>query len=107
MNRQALIAKRPTFSTVEDDGTVTLNPPIDVGFRASIQPIDREQLETNPALRDLKQVYLLYSDTELYTAKASEQEADIVEVYGREFEVITSEAWLNSIRPHYKIMIGR
>lgn len=108
MLRKIIDVKRPSRNSIAPDGTVVLGDPIDLTIRASIQPADKEQLEQNPYLRDFKQVYLLYSSEPLNVSNPeSNEESDIVSIYGTEFEVISCEYWLNNIRSHYKIMIGR
>jgi hypothetical protein len=108
MKRKPLIAKRSVGgSSVLPDGTVVQNPRSDVPFKASIQPADRKQLESYPFLRDFKQLYTLFSDTELLTANAETSECDMIDIYGTDFEVLTCEHWQNNIRSHYKIIVGR
>ena len=107
MKRQNLIALRSPEPTISPDGTVEVGTKTQVPFRASIQPADRKQLESYPFLRDFRQLYTLFSDTELLTARAEVSECDTVEVYGVTFDVMTCEAWQNKVRSHYKIRIGR
>jgi hypothetical protein len=108
VKRKTLNVSRPTQNTIGADGTISLGTPTTLTVQASVQPADRVQLETLPQLRDFKQVYTLFSSSELFTADAvSKTEADKVSIYGKEFEVITVEPWLNNVRSHYKIMVGR
>jgi hypothetical protein len=107
MKRQSLIALRSTQSSISSDGTVVIGDSTEVSFKASIQPADKKQLESYPFLRDYKQLYTLYSNTELRTAQAKVSECDRVEIYGKMFDVVTCEHWQNTIRSHYKIIVGR
>ena len=108
MNRSELIVSRPTQSTISDDGTIVLGTPDSITIRASIQPADRVQMESMPQLRDFKQAFTLFSSSELFTADAeAKTEADRVSIYGKEYEVITVEPWLNRVRNHYKVLVGR
>ena len=107
MKRIPLTAKRAVQNSISDSGEVIIGTPIDVTFTASVQPADRTQLESYPFLRDFKQLYTLYSSTELKTAKAGVSECDRVTIYGVDFDVMTCEKWQNGIRSHYKMIVGR
>jgi hypothetical protein len=107
MKRKALTATRKDQIEVLPDGTVTTGNETLIDFRASIQPFDKKQLESYPFLRDYKQLYTLFSDTELLVSKAGISECDTVQIYGTNFDVLTCEFWQNAIRPHYKIIVGR
>lgn len=107
MKRQTVSVSRPTQATISDSGKVELNPPTVFEIKASIQPADRVQMEALPQLRDYKQAFTLFSNSELLTSEASISEADIVLIYGKEYEVVTVEPWQNKIRSHYKILVGR
>ena len=107
MRRQTLEVTRPTQSSIAPNGEVILGTPTTITIKASVQPADRIQMEAVPQLRDYEQMFKLFSNTELFTAEASLHEADIVSIYGKDYEVVTVEPWLNGIRNHYKIMVGR
>jgi len=107
MKRQQLTVTRNTQASVAPNGDVVLGTPTTLTILASVQPADRKQLESFRFLRDYKQLYTLYSSTELNIAQAGKTEADFVSIYGRDFEVITCESWQNGIRSHYKMIVGR
>lgn len=106
MKRKSLVALRASQNTVDDSGIITVGTPTSITFSASVQPLDKIQLQQNPYLRDFKQVYVLYSNTELLVAKAGVCESDKVVINGVTCEVLTSESWQNSIRSHYKMIVG-
>ena len=107
MKRQTLNVSRPTQNSIDTTGKVILGTPEALTIQASVQPADRVQMEALPQLRDYKQMFKLFSDSELFTAEPSLREADIVTIYGREFETVTVEPWQNGVRSHYKILVGR
>ena len=108
MKRKTLDVTRPVQNTIGTDGTIETGVPTTLTIKASVQPADRIQLEALPQLRDFKQVFTLFSNSELFTADAvAKTEADKVSIYGKEFEVITVEPWQNDVRSHFKIMVGR
>lgn len=108
MRRKTLSVSRPTQNFISDSGEIIMGTPVDLEITASVQPADRVQLEALPQLRNYKQVFTLFSSSELFTADAkAKTEADKVLIYGKEFEVITCEPWQNGLRSHYKMMVGR
>jgi len=108
MKRKTLIATRTTGNTTDGAGNIIEGTSSEVNINASVQPADRIQMEALPQLRDYKQTFILYSNTELFTADAeAKTEADKVSIYGKDFEVVTVEPWLNGVRSHYKIIVGR
>ena len=108
MKRQLLDVTRPTQNSVGDDGRIIDGTPTTLQIYASVQPADRIQMEAVPHLRDYKQLFILYSNSELFTSDAeSKTEADKVSIQGKFYEVVTVEPWLNNVRSHYKIIVGR
>lgn len=108
MKRKTLTVTRPAQNSIDNAGKVVLGTPTTLEIKASVQPADRVQMEAMPHLRDYKQLYVLYSNSELFTSDAeSKTEADRVEIYGKSYEIVTVEPWQNGIRSHYKMLAGR
>ncbi len=107
MRRKTLNVTRPSQTSISDSGEIVLGTPTTFTIKASVQPADRVQMEAQPQLRDYKQAFTLFSNSELLTSEASKSESDVVSIYGKEFEVVTVEPWQNGIRSHYKILVGR
>lgn len=105
--RTTLTASRKSQTSVGADGRVVLGTPSLITVKCSVQPADKEQLESNPFLRDFKQLYTLYSDVPLQVSQGGSEECDTIVINGTVFDVLTCEFWQNKIRPHYKITVGR
>ena len=67
------------------------------------QPLTGEELNTLPEGRRGNGGYALFTETELQNRQDGIS-PDIVEVNGRDFEVINVELWQNSIIPHYRVI---
>ena len=108
MKRKSLEVTRFVENSVDETGTVVVAEDSVFTIKASVQPADRIQLESNEELRDYKQVFELFHKIELYTADAElSKQADKVSIYGKDFEVVTCEPWTNGIRSHYKSLVAR
>jgi hypothetical protein len=108
MKKQTLNVSRPSQSSIGVNGDIVLGEPTLLTVRTTVQPADRIQMDAQPQLRDYKQAFILYPNTELFTADAeAKTEADKVSIYGKDYEVVTSEPWQNGLRSHYKIIVGR
>ena len=89
------------------DGVVTSSVSATFDIRASVQPLKAgEAMQMQEDLRESRENYRVYTDTELLTADTGKQ-ADTVIVFGNEVEVLSVEKWQNGIRPHYKAIISR
>jgi len=108
MKRKTLTGSRTTGNTLDTAGNIVVGTVTPLEIKTTVQPADRVQMEALPQLRDYKQAFILYPSIELFTADAeAKTEADKVSIYGKDFEVVTVEPWLNSIREHYKVIVGR
>jgi len=108
MRRKTLTVTRLEQATIDNRGNIVVGNPTTFEINASVQPADKVQMEATPKLRDFRQVYILFSNSELLTADAVDKtEADRISIYGKDFEVITCEVWQNKLRSHYKIMVAR
>ena len=108
MKRKTLTVTRTAQNTIDNAGNVITGVSSTFEIKASVQPADRIQMEALPQLRDFKQIFTLFSNSELFTADAENQtESDIVSIYGKDYEVVTVEPWQNGIRSHYKMLVGR
>ena len=108
MKRKQLTVTRTSANTIDSAGKIVEGTTSQLTVYASIQPADRIQMESLPHLRDYKQLFVLYSDSELYTADAENKtEADKVSIQNKDYEVVTVEPWQNGVRSHYKMIVGR
>jgi len=92
---------------VNTDGVVTTPASATFSIRASVQPLKNgDAMQLLEDLRESRENYRVYTDTELLTADTGNQ-ADSMVVFGKEFEVLSVEKWQNGIRSHYKVIISR
>jgi hypothetical protein len=74
----------------------------------SLQPMNGKELLVLPELDRVKQVYKLYTDSELLTIKeCGLKNADRVEAYGERFVVMQTEKWLGTDLPYFKAILVR
>jgi hypothetical protein len=72
---------------------------------ASCQPATQRDLEALPEGRRNNDSYVLYTDTELFTAEVSlAKNPDIVELFGEEYEVAGVSRWRNNIE-YYRVLV--
>jgi hypothetical protein len=107
MRKYTLDVKRTGKGVVGADGVITTPVPDVFQIKASVQPILKRELMSNPDLRDRKEAYKLFSDTLLRTAEAPQQEADIVTIWGRDFTVESVDPWKNGIIEHIRVVVSR
>jgi hypothetical protein len=77
-------------------------------IKASIQGADNEVLQTLPEGDRMKEVYVLYTSTELKTVTAAVANADTVIINDREFQVIKVTARQNLstyATAHYEVVV--
>ncbi len=107
MIRKFVIPVTRYGAPVAVDGIVSTPVQATFDVRASVQPVSGgEVAQYLPDLREAREVYRVYTDTELSTVNKDRQ-ADTVVVFGNEFEVKSVEKWQNGIRSHYKSVIAR
>jgi hypothetical protein len=77
------------------NGNYSAGTPTSVSALASIQPLNGREILNLPSLQHAKEVYKLYTSTELFTAieGSSPHKADLVSFQGKVFEVQKVEKW--------------
>ena len=74
---------------------------------ASVQPATGKVLEALPEGRRNSESYVLYTDSELFTAEVSgSKNADLVLIFSREFEVIKVKKYQNGVISHYEVLFA-
>lgn len=106
--RKSLTATRFTAAgTYDSEGKYIEGADGTINFTASVQPATTREMELLPEGRRTKSMFKLYSDTKLLTAtEDGGTNADIVDIEGEEYEVLSVASWQNRVRSHYKIIIG-
>lgn len=99
--------KRPGPSTTDPSGVITPGTPSTFQIKCSVQPLSKIQQENNEFLRDFQEVYKIFTSTELVTAVAGSNNSDIVTLFGKDYEVISSQKWQNRVRSHYEVLAAR
>lgn len=79
------------------------------GILASVQPIDSRDLNSLPEGRRASgEGYRLYTDLNVLLKTVTDSEnPDIVEIYGDDFELFSSQIWGNNIINHNKYIAVR
>lgn len=77
-----------------------------ISFYSSVQPAPAEDLETLPEARRTSEAYNLFTCSELFpTSKERDAESDTVDLFGRDFEVVSVSKWQNNVINHYKALV--
>jgi len=76
-------------------------------IRASVQPLNGNDVVNNPALRSNSEAFYLYTSKELLPSIEGSNNSDKVVIYNEEYEVMSCERWQNKIRSHYKVLVQR
>lgn len=88
------------FETSDVDSTFTIT--------ASIQPTNGSDIKLLPENRREEEILKLYTDSELFGAiKGSAGNADIVEINGKDYEVVKTFPWQNNVINNYKIFVAK
>jgi hypothetical protein len=88
------------FKTEAEDETFVI--------KASKQPTSGSDMKLLPENRREEEIFKLYTDTELFGAeKGSGGNADIVEISGKDYEVIKVFPWDNGVINHYKVFVAK
>lgn len=78
-----------------------------LSFEASIHPLNGQEIKHLPEGRRDKEAYALLTTTILYADNPeTKQPADMINAYGKKFEVISIGPWQNNILPHYRVIIS-
>ena len=110
--RSPIILRRPSAGSYVNGRWVegsTTNSTI----TASIQPVTGEDMEELPEARRESEAYKMYTSTEIKTIQeaGSDQNADRVLFFGKEFEVHQVNPWQNNSNfknvNHYKYLVLR
>ena len=74
--------------------------------RYSVQPTSNEDMARLPEGRAESLSYTLFGNVQLRQANDDTGiNADKVEIYGDQFEVVSTETWLNGLVSHYKAIV--
>ena len=107
--RQLLNIRRPTGGSRVAGRWIPSGTETTLEFYASIQPLKAKEMETLPeGRRTAGESYRLYGDTQpvLQTVK-SDENPDLVDIYGDEFEIFSGKHWKNGLRSHSKYIVTR
>ena len=104
--RQPVTLKRVDGAPTETDGFYSPASRTSSTIQASIQPLKANEMQLLPEGRRDTESFRLYTDTQLFTAQTStHKNADIVEFYGNEYEVLSCATWQNNVINHYKSIV--
>lgn len=79
-----------------------------ITIQASVQPARQDDMEMLPEGRRLTGAYRIYTDAELTIAtEAGDQNADIVEIRGADYEVTARADWQNRLIDHRRYIVTR
>jgi hypothetical protein len=78
-----------------------------VNIMASVQPAPGKTRKNVPEGFDSDSAYLLFTDTELFSAIAGGQHSDELTLFGETFEVVGVATWQNNVLPHYEVTVAR
>jgi hypothetical protein len=73
-------------------------------FKGTFQPLRGKELDSLPEGRRAGSNYKVYSDLNFDTVTSNEN-PDLVELNGIQYEIIKKDIWQNSIIPHYKYIV--
>jgi len=108
--RQLLEIRRPTGGSYGTDGVWLPSGTEDTfDFYASVQPTKPKEMEMLPeGRRNAGESYRLYGNNQpiLLTVKNNEN-PDLVNIYGNDFEVFSGEHWKNGLINHSKYIVVR
>lgn len=110
--RSPITLRRPDAGTYVD-GRWVGGSVVDSTITASIQPLSGEDMQSLPEARRESEAYNMYTSTQVRTVQeaGSDQNADRVLFFGKEFEVWQVRPWQNNsnfaIVNHYRYFILR
>ena len=107
--RMLLNIRRPIIGSRVNGRWIPSGFTTPIEFKASVQPTKPAEREPLPeGNREAGESYKLYSNNQpvLYTVKTNER-PDIVEIYGEDFEIFSSEHWKNGIINHSKYIVTK
>ena len=84
---------------------VDLTPTTTFTIWASVQPIKEQELESLPEGLRTSDVFKMYTNTHLLTAREDIKNPDEVDLYGERYLVADVEIWGNTQLSHYKILV--
>jgi hypothetical protein len=104
--------KRQNGSLV--NGTWVATAPDDVAIMASVQPATARDMQNLPQGRRTNGAYVLYSDTEMLTTIAGDNDlgldprkADRITLFGEVFETMIVDPWQNDVLNHYRVLVAK
>lgn len=107
MSAQNVILKRQSTGSYVN-GIFVPVPLGDLTIRAGVQPTSGEDLISLPEGQRERESYKIYSVTEMQTAKENTQKkADVLEFYGKLFEVQQVQRHFGLGLDHYKAIVTR
>lgn len=72
-------------------------------IEGSVQPTPANELKSLPEGRRNKESYTVFTTTQLFTVRESENiKADRLTLFARTFEIVFVANWQNNIIPHYE-----
>lgn len=108
LRKFSLTVKRYNDSSYDDTtGKVIEGRETDIEIKASVQAVKGSELNSNPSLRSETKTYRVYTRTKLFTAEQDGFQADKIEIYGEEYEIVQVEEWQNGLINHYKAYAQR
>jgi hypothetical protein len=87
------------------DGVWLNSPSTTFIIRADVQPAPATVMDTLPEGYRTRSVYVLYTNTELFTSEDDLSNPDIVVLYGKRYFVTKKEIRDRTIISHYKIIV--
>ena len=92
-------------SYVDGRWTETESDPVD--FKASLQPVTANEMQTLPEGRRDRTTYKAYTKTDLKTVSIGEQISDIVLDGSERYEVVAAMRWRNGLINHTKLLLQK
>lgn len=107
--RRSFTVRRAATGAYNDAGFFEVSAePTEITIEASLQPVSGSDIALLPENRREEELLKIYTDTLLIGAtKGSDDNCDIVEVNGIDYEVVKVFPWQNSVISHYKVMLAK
>jgi hypothetical protein len=107
LGRKLFTVSRTTGAYVNSRWVASV--PTTFSILSSLQPLSGEELQALEENRRAQTTYKMYTDIELYTAKAGEspRNPDKLTVYDETYEVINVYSFQSGIISHFKVIISK